>query len=345
MEAEALIVSEDQTASIEPIVVGDVGPNDVLVRTVCSGVSIGTEFALVRGKLNWGPYPLCTGYQNTGVVEQVGSEVQHLTVGDRVFTRGNKGPYTLRDGTPISCSGSHASYTLCDASSDSLQGPGIVPDGVDMGTASMFVMPSVALHGIDMAQPRAVDTVAVYGVGQIGMGVVALTALRGCRVIALDLNDSSLALAKEMGAEHTINVGRSDWRDEFDAVAAGGADVVFESTGIPACLETAVGLARHGEMNQVDGGAKFVYQGNYGAAPFERTFLPFHGRQLRCFYPCDDGYLPNRKRIMQLMSSGALRWDRVISHRVPYSDAPDVFAAINAGDRSYSSVVINWSDE
>ncbi len=345
MEAHALIVHEDQSATIEPILLGEVGPHDVLVRTVCSGVSIGTEFALVRGKLNWGPYPICTGYQNTGIVEEVGREVTHLKVGDRVFTRGNKAGYSLTDGTRISCSGSHASYTLCDASIESPQRPGLVPEGVDMGTAAMFVMPSVALHGIDISQPRAIDTVVVYGAGQIGLGVVALTALRGCRVIALDVNKKALSLATELGAEHVVNVSETDWRATFDALAPDGADVVFESTGIPDCLETAVQLARRTPMASVDGGAKFVYQGNYGQDPFTRTFLPFHGRQLRCYYPCDDGHMQNRLRIMQLLKSGALAWDRVISHRLPSSEGPAVFAAINSGDKAYSSVVFEWSAE
>ena len=344
MDAKALIVHEDQSFSIEAVRLAEIGPNDTLVRTVSSGVSIGTEFALVRRKLDWGPYPLCTGYQNTGIVERVGSEVTHLKPGDRVFTRGNRQPVSLLDGTPVSCSVSHASYTVCDASADSIEGPGLVPEAVDMGTASMFVMPAVALHGVDMAQPTALDTVAAYGVGQIGIGVVALASLRGCRVIALDVNDKALELARAMGAEHLINVSDSDWKDQFDALVPDGADVVFENTGIPACLDVAVELTRRTPAHLVDGNAKFVFQGNYGAAPITTHFLPSHERQLRTFYPCSDGLGPNRERVMRLLATGALKWEMVITHRLPYTEAPAVFKAINKGEKEFVGVILNWSE-
>ncbi len=345
MDATALITHQNQTFALVEVRLAEVGPNDIAVRTVCSGVSIGTEFALIRNKLSWGPYPLSTGYQATGIVEQVGTNVNHFQVGDRVFVRGNKS-LTMKDGTKVSSvTGAHVSHIVCDASVDSLEGPGLVPDGVDMGAAALYVMPAVALHGIDMAQPTAIELVAVYGAGQIGMGVIALAALRGCRVIALDINDRALQLAQAMGAEHVINVSQNDWQAQFKALAPDGADTVFESTGLPACVDIAVGLARETAMNKVDGQAKFVYQGNYGAAPLTQSFLAAHGRQLRCFYPCHDGQLPNRKRIMRLLATGALKWEKTITHRLPYTAAPEAFAAINKGGKELLGVVLNWSTE
>jgi 2-desacetyl-2-hydroxyethyl bacteriochlorophyllide A dehydrogenase len=345
VEAQVLITDENQSFSLQTATLAEVGPNDIAVRTVCSGVSIGTEFALIRNKLSWGPYPLCTGYQATGIVEQAGPEVKHLKVGDRVFVRGNKS-LTLKDGTKVSSvSGGHASHIVCDAKPGSVEGPGLVPKGVDMGTASLYVMPAVALHGIDMAQPAAIETVAVYGAGQIGVGVIALAALRGCRVIALDVNDNALKLATTMGAEHVINVSKAGWQDQFQALAPDGADTVFEATGIPACVDVALDLARSTPHNEVEGQAKFVYQGNYGAAPLSYNFLAAHGKNLRCFYPCHDGQLPNRKRVMHLLSIKALRWEKTITHRLPYTEAPKAFSLINQGDKELIGVVFNWSEE
>ncbi|MBV7334127.1 zinc-binding alcohol dehydrogenase [Chloroflexi bacterium TSY] len=344
MEAQILMTHEDQTFSLETATLAEVGPNDIAIRTVCSGVSIGTEFSMIRGKLSRGAYPLCTGYQSTGIVEEVGSAVSHLKVGDRVFVRGNKS-LMLKDGTIVSSlSGSHASHIVCDASPDSLEGPGLVPEGVDMGTAAMYVMPAVALHGIDTAQPTALETVAVYGVGQIGIGVVALAALRGCRVIALDVNENALKLAKSMGAEHVINVSQVGWEDQFEALAPGGADTVFEATGIPACVDIALKLARSNPPSMIEGQAKFIYQGHYGDAPLAYNFSTAHGKNLRCFYPCHDGQLPNRKRIMHLLAIGALQWEKTITHRLSHTESPKVFDLIHKGDQELIGIVFDWSE-
>ncbi len=343
MEAQALVTHEDGSFTLESVILDEAGSDDVVVRTVCSGVSIGTEFALINGKLSWGPYPLVTGYQAAGIVEWAGKSVKYLKKGDRVFVRGNKS-LSLKNGAKVSSvSGAHASYIICDADLGSLDAPGLVPEGVDMGTASMFVMPSVALHGVDMVSPSALETVAVYGVGQIGIGVVAVAALRGCRVIALDTSKKALELASIMGAEHTINCGDADWRRQFDEQAPEGADTVFEATGIPSCVDVAMSLVKRLPAHYIGGQGKFVYQGNYGSRALTYNFLPAHGRQVKCFYPCDDGKIPNRKRIMRLLYTGALKWEKTITHRLPYSEAPKTFEAIKNGDKDFIAVVFNWS--
>jgi len=101
MKAKALICDEHQRFSLEDVILKDHAPDEVLVRTTYSGVSIGTEFALIRNKLSWGPYPLCTGYMGTGVVEAVGAEISDFEIGDAVYFRGNVS-MTLTDGTAVS---------------------------------------------------------------------------------------------------------------------------------------------------------------------------------------------------------------------------------------------------
>src|SRR5579871_4118612 len=106
------------------------------VRT--TGVSIGTEFALVRNKLSWGPYPLCTGYMGTGTVEAVGTEIDNFQVGDKVYFRGNNA-MTLANGSPVSCvSGAHASHAVLRP--NTTHGADHVVPGAAMDVAAMFVM-------------------------------------------------------------------------------------------------------------------------------------------------------------------------------------------------------------
>ena len=72
MQATALICTAQQEFSLETFVVPAIIPTQIRTRTLYSGVSVGTEFAVIQGKLDWGPFPVCTGYQAVGVVEEVG---------------------------------------------------------------------------------------------------------------------------------------------------------------------------------------------------------------------------------------------------------------------------------
>ena len=100
VESKALICNEGQAFSMEGIRLPEPRPNDILVRNLWSGVSIGTEMLLVRKKINWGPFPICLGYQAVGVVEEVGASVEGFKVGDKIYHRGCHSEITL-DGRHI----------------------------------------------------------------------------------------------------------------------------------------------------------------------------------------------------------------------------------------------------
>ena len=250
MEATALICNEQQQFSLETVVLPDLAADQIQIRTQYSGVSIGTEFALIRNKISWGPYPLCTGYMGSGLVEAVGDEVTGFAVGDAVYYRRNDA-MSFPDGGAISAvTGAHCSHAILKP--DTSHGADHVAPGAGMDVAAMFVMPAVGLNGVDMANPRMGQTVAVHGVGLIGLGVVAALVHRGCRVIAIDVNPRQLALARELGADEIINSQTEDLTERFAELAPGGADVVFEATGIPACIDVAVPLAKTlGRLSQV----------------------------------------------------------------------------------------------
>ncbi len=109
-----------------------------------------------------------------------------------------------------------------------------------MDAAAMFVMPAVGLHGVNMANPRMGQKVVVYGVGLIGLGVVAACVHRGCDVIAVDVNPKSLELARAFGAEFCLNSRTCDVAAEVNRLAPGGADMVFEATWLSACLDSVI---------------------------------------------------------------------------------------------------------
>jgi 2-desacetyl-2-hydroxyethyl bacteriochlorophyllide A dehydrogenase len=333
MNATALICDEQQKFSLQDVILKDPAPDQVAIRTHWTGISIGTEFALIRNKISWGPYPLCTGYMGTGVVEGVGAEIGNFKVGDRVYFRGNDS-MDLAGGNRVSCvSGAHCSHVVLRPNTS--HGVDHLPDGAGMASASMFVMPAVGLHGVDMANPRAGQTVVVHGAGLIGLGVIATCVHRGCIVIAVDIHQKPLAFAEEFGADYFVHASSQDVAAAVARLAPLGADVVFECTGIPQCLDQAIALCRPG--------GTFVWQGNYGAAPVSLQFLQAHNRQLNMVFPCDDGLQPCRRAVVRNMAMGTLRWDKAITHRIDYTEAPAMFSQINAGlDPQILGVVIRW---
>ena len=334
MKAKALICDEDQIFSYTDVVLPDTGPGEVLIRALYSGVSIGTEFAYIRKKLSPRPFPICTGYQAVGIVQEVGEGVNKFKVGDKVYYRDNR-RIQLPNGQEVSrVSGTHCSLALVNV--QKTHGLELLPQGVDDDVASLFVMPAVGLYGVDMANVRMGDTVVVYGVGLIGLGNVAFGSQRGAVVIAVDLNPCRLDVARKLGADYVIDASTQDVRAEIEKIAPGGADVVFEATGIPACIDTAFAFCRRL--------GKFVYQGYYGEAPISFRFPVPHGKRLTTFFPCDDGLEPCRRAVLKNMAMGVLQWEHTLTHRVEAKDSADFYTAINASQvEDIVGAVIHWS--
>ena len=337
MHAKALICDENQNFSYADVTLPDPGPEHLLIRALYSGVSIGTEFALIRNKIAGQQYPLCTGYQGVGVVEHVGDKVNAFKVGDKVYYRDNREGMQLPDGTKVSAAaGVHCSAAVVRP--QTTHGLELLPEGVPNDAASLFVMPAVGLNGVDTANPRMGDVVAVYGAGLVGLGVIAACSHRGCVVVAVDLEQNRLEVARKLGADFLINGSTQNVVEELQKVAPEGADVVFESTGVPACIDPAIELCRrHG---------KFVLQGHYGTAPLSYQFAPPHGRRLTMFYPCDDGFAPCRRAVLKNMASGVLPWHHTITHRAEAEESPALYDAINNNSvKDVVGAVIRWSED
>ncbi len=338
MQAKALVCDENQNFSYADVTLPDPGPEHLLIRSLYSGVSIGTEFALIRNKIpTWGEYPLCTGYQGVGVVEYAGDKVDTFKSGDKVYYRDNREGMQLSSGQEVSAaSGVHCSAALVNPGTT--HGLELLPDEVPADAASLFVMPAVGLNGVDMANPRMGDIVAVYGAGLVGLGVMAACSHRGCVVVAIDLAQNRLEVAQKLGADHLINGSTQNVVEALQKIAPEGADVVFESTGIPACVDPAIELCRrHG---------KFILQGHYGTDPLSYQFAPPHGKRLTMFYPCDDGFAPCRRAVLKNMATGVLPWHHTITHRVDAEDSPALYDAINKDNaKDVVGAVIQWSEE
>lgn len=149
-----------------------------------------TTIEAVQSKL---AQPLPLGYCNVGVVEDIGAGVEGFKVGDRVVSNG---PHADIVKVP---------KNLCAR----------IPDVVDDESASFVVVASIGLQGIRLAQPMLGEAFVVTGAGLIGLLTIQLLRAHGCRVLAIDFDDSKLALARQFGAV-TCNPAKGE-----DPVAAG----------------------------------------------------------------------------------------------------------------------------
>ncbi len=259
MTLQALIATADRVFSLERFPLPALKPTEVLVRTLYSGVSVGTEFMVFQGRLDWGPFPVCTGYQATGEVIGVGSAVDRFREGDVVYYRSNFAPLIL-NGTEVNrCSATHADFAVVPQDAEME----LLPDGVDPAVGSMFVMPSVGWNAVDMAGIQMDELVAMQGLGLIGTGAMLAARLRGARVVGIELDERRMQLARALGIDHVIDARTEDVEAALEAIQPGGADVAFEATGLPQNLDSAFRLARrHG---------RFVYLGNLGALLYPST--------------------------------------------------------------------------
>ena len=118
----------------------------------------------------------------------------------------------------------------------------IIPaEGLAPKTCALIEPMSVGFHAVDRAQVTDIDTVMVIGCGMVGLGAIVRAVLRGATVIATDLDDEKLSLAKRLGAQYTINTKTEDAHARLAELTAGlGPDVIVEAVGSVPTYQLAV---------------------------------------------------------------------------------------------------------
>jgi L-iditol 2-dehydrogenase len=304
-----------------------VGPDDLLVRIEACGVC-GTDRHLFHGEFPCKP-PVTPGHEFAGIVEAVGASVSGFSVGDRVT-----GDPNIACGRCTHC---HAGrVNLCrNLSAIGIHRDGGFADYVVLPQKQAFRLPAglkpthgafceplaCCLHGADLAAIRPGASVAVLGGGVIGLLTVQLAKLAGAKTIILSTRQASRrALAEDLGATATIDPGAAD---VIDAVAGpaglvpGGVDVVFECAGVRDTVEQSVRLAKAGGTVVIVG---VVPQGmKVAIEPFDLLF-----RELKVLGSFLNPY--THGRAAELIASGAIEIDRLISRQVTLEEAPAVIA-------------------
>jgi threonine dehydrogenase-like Zn-dependent dehydrogenase len=197
-------------------------------------------------------YPVVPGHEIGAVIEAVAPDVpSHLRPGMHAtvnpYSSCGKCPACLND-RPNACefnqtlgvqrNGAMAAYITQPWEKV------LTDDQLSVRDMALVEPMSVGFHAVDRARVKDTDRVMVIGCGMIGLGAIIRAAIRGARVIAVDLDEQKLSLAAELGARETINSSKEDVRARIMEISGQrGADVVIEAVGRPETYRTAIDAA------------------------------------------------------------------------------------------------------
>jgi len=286
----------------------------------------GSDLSTYRGLNPLVSYPRIPGHEVCGTIEAVGEGVPaEWAVGLRVLAL----PYTscgdcaaCRAGRPNAC---QKNQTL------GVQREGAMTEWINLpfeklltssklNSAEMALVEplTVGFHAVDRGAVTAEDTVAVYGCGAIGLGVIAGAAVRGARVVAIDLDPAKLNLAKACGAKETINAGEQDGHAVLQKLTNGdGPEVMVEAVGSPATFRACV--------EEVAFAGRVVYIG-YAKAPVEYETKYFVMKELD-IRGSRNALRKDFEAVIELLERGEFPVDLVITKTVSLEEAPAALAA------------------
>ncbi len=228
----SIVFTGKQTLELTTSTLGAPKEDEVLVEATRTLISTGTEMTIFNRNFEPGThwdqwvcyYPFPVGYLFSGRVVKVGSDKTGFKVGDRVGVRHN-----------------HSSHVIAKAINVIR-----VPDNVSDDESVWLGLGKIVQNGVRAADHKLGDTVVIIGLGMLGQLVTRYARINGAsEVIAIDTAPKRLELAKLGGATATLNMSAADAKAEVLKLTNGlGADVVYDVTGHPAVLATALKLAR-----------------------------------------------------------------------------------------------------
>ena len=240
--------------SVEEVARPELRAGQILVKVEASGLCH-TDIHAAHGDWPVKPSPpFIPGHEGVGRVVELGPGVTEVAFGDRVampwlgYACGTcdhcvSGWETLcreQQNMGYSIDGGFGAYAVAYA-----RYVVKVPDGIDPFDAAPLTCAGVTTYkAVKVAGTRSSDLVAVFGVGGLGHMAIQYASIAGGRVIAVDLIDEKLELARELGAEFTINAAREDPIEAIQAL--GGADQAIALAFSPRAFEQAYGSLRRG---------------------------------------------------------------------------------------------------
>jgi S-(hydroxymethyl)mycothiol dehydrogenase len=353
-----VVRAKGEPVSIEPIVVPEPGPGEALVKIQACGVCH-TDLTYRDGGIN-DEFPFLLGHEAAGIVEQVGEGVTDVAVGDYVIlnwravcgrcrscrrgqpwycfdTFNARQKMMLEDGTELAPAlgiGAFAEKTLV-ASGQCTKVDAAAPPTV-AGLLGCGVMAGLGA-AINTAGVTRGQSVAVFGCGGVGDAAIAGSRLAGAAtIVAVDIDDRKLAVAREFGATHVCNSAKEDPVAFIKGVTGGfGADVCIEAIGLPEVYRQAF------EARDLAGTVVLVGVPQPDVT-LELPFIEVFGRGGALKSSWYGDCLPTRDfpMLIDLYRQGRLDLDRFVSEEIELGDVEAAFHKMERGEVLRSVVVL-----
>ena len=336
---KAAVLVEKHKLVVQEIDIPSPADEEILIKVVACGICH-TDEGYIEGVRTYKPLPLILGHEASGYVHELGDAVSEFKVGDPVLippvlTCG-KCRYCLA-GKETLCSnqemlGNHIDGAFAEYIAVKAKDVIKVPEELSLTDLSI-VSDAVATpyHAVyNRAKVKPGDVVAVIGCGGVGINVVQFTSIIGAKVIAIDLQQAKLDLAKELGADITINPSNEDPKQILKGL--GGADIVFEVIGNPTTQQLGFDLLGAGGKLVLVGYSPRKWDG------FRSGKIMFRELEIIGSLGC-----PPREfgRILYMVEKGLIKLEPLITHRFPLEEIEKAFEVLRGGEGIRTIVVMD----
>ncbi|MFP3091361.1 zinc-binding alcohol dehydrogenase [Treponema sp. TIM-1] len=317
----------------EPLDDRSVPSGQVILKKRYSIISTGTELACLSGGESWFKMPGVPGYSCIGEIVKTASDVKDFSIGDTVF-----------------CYGNHALYEVISTEGIFLH----VPQGIDQKWVPFVRMASIAATAIRASTIEWGDTVAVTGQGLVGNMALQLAKLQGASVIAIDVIDSRLAVARACGADLTINSTNMNVADEIKRFTDGSmVSTLIEATGVSAVgVQSIEWVGQNGELIFL-GSPRGIFETDI--TPFlNRTHLASFNVTLKGAhewrYPVNrtpfvkHSLERNSRLIMDLVFQKKLVVEPLLTELVSPADCYDIYHKVRDNKDRYMGILFDWGE-
>lgn len=339
---KALLLSKYSHLELTEVPVPQPGPSEVLVRVAACGIC-GSDVHGYDGSTGRRIPPLVMGHEAAGTIAAIGSNVNELSVGDRVTLDSTvycdscsycrSGLVNLcdrREVLGVSC----GDYRRAGAFAEFVLAPAHIayrlPDNLTFAEAALLEAVAVAMHAVSLAPLSPEGTALVIGAGTIGLLIQQALRVAGCtRIFVADVDPGRMDLSRSLGADAVVT-GGSNLVPQIQYLTNGaGVYVVLEAVGAEATVLDAIDSVRKG--------GTVVLVGNVSpevGLPLQKVV----SRQIRLQGSCASaGEYP---QAIQNLSSGAIRVKPLITAIAPLAEGPQWFARLHAREPNLLKVVL-----
>lgn len=340
---KALVLKKYNQLVYQDVSEPTVEPNYVLVQVKACGIC-GSDVHGMDGSTGRRIPPIIMGHEAAGIVAEVGSNVKDLQPGERVTFDS-----TVYCGSCFYCR--RGEINLCDhrrvlgVSCDEYRQNGAfaeyiavpqhilypLPQEVSFAHAAMVEPCSIAFHAVGRTPISLNDTAAVVGSGMIGLLVIQTLRAVGCgKIIAIDIEPEKLDLARQLGADFTLNSSEAEVVSEIEKLTGNkGADVVIEAVGITPSVKTALASVRKGGTVTVIGNL---------SPNIEIALQRLVAREITFCGSCASrGDYP---ACLEMIARGAINVDALISAVAPLSEGEKWFQRLYKKEKALLKVIL-----